>query len=227
MKTENNIINFSNNRIEAIQPASSDDLLAFFNGRKWGFMDSNGVIKIKAQYDEVCAFLNGLACAKKGDKWGFIDKQNRIIIPFMYDLIKPIHRFKKFYDYYRSFFADFENELCAPVCLNGAWGFINKKNQTVIPFRYEDICINKNIETSKLFCVKANNKWGFIDKKRNTVIKFIFDNVEITQRNPNHFTVIQKVKYPCCVPYQNFGLVDSVKGLTVPCKFRCENFSDK
>ena len=62
-------------------------------------------------------------------------------------------------------------------------------------------------------------KWGFIDKKRNTIIKFIFDDVRVSPHNPKYFTVIQKT-----ANYLNYGLVDSVKGLIVPCKFRCENF---
>lgn len=225
MKTKNNIIHFSaKHHIEAIQPYSSENLIAFYNGRRWGYMDEKGNIKIKARYSEVCAFSNGLACVKKKEKWGFVDKNGHTIIPFMYDILRPIHRFKKFYDYDRSLFLDYDGELCAPACYKGMWGFIDTLNRTVIPFRYEDVCINKNAETSKLFCVKANNKWGFIDKKRNAVVKFIFDNVEITLHNPNYFTVIQKVQYGVCVPYQNFGLVDSVKGLIVPCKFRCEKF---
>lgn len=228
MKTKNNIIQFSpKHHIEAIQPYSSCDLIAFYNGRKWGYMDNSGVVIIKPQYEEVCAFKNNLAAVKKKDKWGFIDKNNNVVIPFIYDILKPVHRLKKLYDYTRSVFCDYEGELCAPVVYNGAWGFINNKNQTVIPFRYEDICINPDVETSKLFCVKANNKWGFIDKKRNTVLKFVFDNVEITPHNPIYFTVIQKIQLGACAPYQNFGLVDSVKGLTVPCKFRCEKFSKK
>ena len=208
-----------------IQETANEDYHAFFNGRKWGFVDSNGIIKIRPQYEEVCAFSYGLACVKKKGKWGFIDKQNYTVIPFMYDVLRPIHRLKKFYDYNRVKFEDYDGELCAPVVKDGRWGFIDIKNRVVIPFRYENVCTGLNVETSKLFCVKANNKWGFIDKKRNTVIKFVFDNVEITSHNPNYFTVIQKIKFGACAPYQNFGLVDSAKGLIVPCKFRCENFN--
>ncbi len=207
-----------------IQETANEDYHAFFNGRKWGFVDTNGIIKIRPQYDEVCAFSHDLACVKKKDKWGFINKENKTTIPFVYDILKPVHRFKKFYDYDRSLFLDFEGELCAPVCYKGRWGFIDTLNRTVIPFRYEDVRINKNAETSKLFCVKANNLWGFIDKKRNTVIKFVFDNVRISAYNPKVYTVIQKEKFGICKTYQNYGLVDSVKGLMVPCKFRCENF---
>ena len=220
--TKNNIIHFpQKTHTEAIQPYSSDELYAFFNGRKWGYLDKSGEIRIKPQYEEVCSFFNGLAGVKKKDKWGFIDKKNQVKIPFDYDILKPVHRFKKFYDYNRTLFCNFEGELCAPVCFKGKWGFIDTLNRAVIPFRYEDVCINPNVETSKLFCVKVNNIWGFIDKKRNTVIKFIFNDVRVSPHNPKYFTVIQKT-----ANYLNYGLVDSVKGLIVPCKFRCENFSN-
>ena len=213
MKTKNNIIHFSaKHHIEAIQPYSSDNLIAFYNGRRWGYMDLGGNVTIKPQFEEVCSFKNGLAGVKKWGKWGFIDKNNKTVIPFEYDILKPVHKFKKFYDYNRATFNDYDGELCAPVCYKGKWGFINTLNRTVIPFRYEDILVNNNVETSKLFCVKANNLWGFIDKKRNTVIKFIFDNVEVTNHNPNYYTVIQKVSYGACCAYQNFGLVDGSRG---------------
>ena len=221
-KTKNNVIYLANRHIEAIQPTPTDDLCAFYNGRKWGYADTSGIIKIKPQFEECCAFNNGLAGVKLNGKWGFIDRNCKVIIPFIYDILKPVHRFKKFYDYNRTLFCDYENELCAPVCYKGLWGFINTQNIAVIPFRYEDVCINSNVESSKLFCVKVNNKWGFIDKKRNTVIKFVFDNVRVTPHNPNFYTVIQKVKSGTYAPYQNFGLVDSMEGLSVPCKFRCE-----
>ena len=221
MKNKNNIVYIPKTNVEVIQPSSTDELYAFFNGRKWGYLDSVGEIRIKPQYEEVCAFFNGLAGVKKRGKWGFIDKQNSAVIPFDYDILKPVHRFKKFYDYNRTLFCNYEGELCAPVCYKNKWGFIDTLNRTVIPFRYEDICINPNVETSRLFCVKVNNIWGFIDKKRNTVIKFVFDDVRISPHNPKYFTVIQKTK-ELYTTWLNYGLVDSVKGLVVPCKFRCE-----
>ena len=227
MKTKNNVIYLkNNNNIDAIQPVASDEARAFYDGKKWGYLDKGGNILIKPQFEECCAFKNGLAGVKKWGKWGFINKRNKTVIPFMYDILKPVHKFKKFYDYNRTTFNDYDGELCAPVCLKGKWGFIDILNRTVIPFRYEDFFVNNNVETSNLFCVKVNNLWGFIDKKRNTVIKFLFDNVEVTNHNPNHYTVIQKVSYGACAAHQNFGLVDSLKGIVVPCKFRCENKKD-
>ena len=47
---------------------------------KWGFVDSNGNIKIEAQYDEAKSFSNGLGAVKTADTWGFINETGKLVI---------------------------------------------------------------------------------------------------------------------------------------------------
>ena len=65
-------------------------------------------------------------------------------------------------------------EGVAEECINGKWGMINWKNETVIPFEYEAIsrCNNHNRISAKL-----NGKWGIIDKFNNKVIDFKYDEI--------------------------------------------------
>ncbi|MCR4816875.1 MAG: WG repeat-containing protein [Bacteroidales bacterium] len=51
---------------------------------KWGFANSDGLIKIKLQYENARHFSEGLAAVKKDGKWGYIDKSGNIKIPFQY-----------------------------------------------------------------------------------------------------------------------------------------------
>lgn len=56
------------------------------------------------------------------------------------------------------------SEGLAPVqASNGKWGYINEKQQFVIPARFDDA---KEFQSGKA-AVKANGKWGFINKSGN------------------------------------------------------------
>lgn len=47
---------------------------------KWGFVNINGEIVIKPEYEDARSFNNGFAAVKRDGKWGFIDTQNNMII---------------------------------------------------------------------------------------------------------------------------------------------------
>ena len=54
------------------------------------------------------------------------------------------------------------SEGVAPVqANNGRWGYINSKNQWIIPARFEDA---KEFKDGRA-AVKSNGKWGFINKR--------------------------------------------------------------
>ncbi|HRF40725.1 MAG TPA: WG repeat-containing protein, partial [Saprospiraceae bacterium] len=46
---------------------------------KWGFMDRNGRLSIKGNYDEVRGFVQGRAAVRKKGRWGYIDNRARWI----------------------------------------------------------------------------------------------------------------------------------------------------
>lgn len=60
------------------------------------------------------------------------------------------------------------SEGIAPEKLNGKWGCIDYKNNTVIPFEYKDLstCHNNRI------CAKRNCKWGWINKNNEILVDF-------------------------------------------------------
>src|SRR6218665_2038281 len=47
---------------------------------KWGYIDKNGKITIKPQFDEAQWFQEGLASVKLDGKWGYIDKTGKMAI---------------------------------------------------------------------------------------------------------------------------------------------------
>ncbi|MCV3450252.1 WG repeat-containing protein [Campylobacter lari] len=64
-----------------------DGLASILINKKFGFIDKNEKLIIKAQYDEVGHFNKGFAKVKQSDKWGLIDKKGKIIVKIKYNQI--------------------------------------------------------------------------------------------------------------------------------------------
>lgn len=59
---------------------NSDGYAAICQNGKWGYVDPNGEIKIKCQYDDAKSFSNGYAAVCIDNMWGYIDMDNNMII---------------------------------------------------------------------------------------------------------------------------------------------------
>lgn len=59
---------------------SADSLIAVKMNGKWGYIDTNGKVVIKAQYDEARSFSNGLGAVCTEGKWGYINTKNELVI---------------------------------------------------------------------------------------------------------------------------------------------------
>lgn len=53
---------------------------AFKSGELWGFVDTNGKIIIKPQYEDAKSFSNSLGAVKIGGEWNLINPKNEIVI---------------------------------------------------------------------------------------------------------------------------------------------------
>lgn len=60
------------------------------NGR-WGFLDSQGRLRISNRYEEVKSFNEGLAPIKLRDKWGFIDKDEKLRVQPYYEEVSSFN----------------------------------------------------------------------------------------------------------------------------------------
>jgi len=94
-------------------------------------------------------------------KYGYTEEENgkgKLIIPYKYDDAKRD--------------IGFEEGLAA-VKLNGKWGFIDKTDNVVIPFKYD----YTNWFSEGVAGVQLNGKYGYIDKTDRVVIPFKYDYV--------------------------------------------------
>lgn len=93
---------------------------------KYGYIDKNKNLAIKAVYDDAYPFYNGNAPAKMNGKWGLIDKKGKYIIEPEYDDIEAFH------------------EGLALVELHGKNGYINRQGEMVIPMVYDQASVFQN-----------------------------------------------------------------------------------
>ena len=124
---------------------------------KWGAVGSLCV------YDEILEYDNCIkptnipdhmiapdlfAPVRKDKKWGLLC-HGELVIPCIYDAV-----------------GLFDWNYNADVKLDGRWGCVNRKNETVIPFEYEEI---RHAETD-YYGVCQNEKWGVWDISENKLI---------------------------------------------------------
>lgn len=62
----------------------SDGWIAYKEGSKWGYVDTDGKVMIKPQYDEARSYSNGLAAVCKDGKWGFINGNGEVVIDYQF-----------------------------------------------------------------------------------------------------------------------------------------------
>lgn len=67
-----------------IDIVTDDNLIAFCQKGKWGFIDLDGIVKISPTYIEAKSFSNGLAAVSDGTYWGFINKEGKLVIDYMF-----------------------------------------------------------------------------------------------------------------------------------------------
>ncbi|MEH2359029.1 WG repeat-containing protein [Nostoc sp.] len=154
------------------------------------YINPSQEISLKAQFDWVKPFSEGMAAVKMGYKWGYIDKTGKLT-RFRFDSAEPFSeglalvKINNKYGYIDKTakliialqFDDaksFSSGMAA-VKIAEKWGYIDKKSKIMIPAQFDDA---KSF-SEDLAAVKIANKWGCIDKTGQTKIKFELDDSAI------------------------------------------------
>ncbi|HEV2830395.1 MAG TPA: WG repeat-containing protein, partial [Hanamia sp.] len=172
--------------------ANAQTLTVFEDQNKKGFKDQNGNIVIPARYSDTYPFRNGYAKVAVFNEnierqYGFIDKTGKEIIPLKY-----------------TYLADEFSEGMLAAEKNKKWGFINAKNETVIPFVYQ---YARNFSEG-LAAVRSKDKWGFITSNNNVKIPFMYNEVKSFK------------EARCAVSlYDKWGFINEVGTQLIPFKY--------
>ncbi len=165
-----------------------DEFIDVKIGNKWGVIDKNGNIIIKAKYDKLAYIGEEKWKAKIKYNWGLLDNNENIIIPFKYDFsyINP-----------KPYVIAKTEHLC---------GVFDYEGNIVIPFEYDyiDFCYKKT-EDKRCFCAKKNNKMGIIDINNNVIVPFEYidfsylnENIIAAQIDDDKFIIINEKNEQIC-----------------------------
>lgn len=159
-----------------VEDASVVDIKTFSEGmapyktadKKFGFIDTGGKVAVKAQYESVGYFSDGLAWAKQG-ALGFIDRKGEWVI-------KPRFTAGKEFD---------KTSGLARVREGESWGYVNKSGEMM----YVKDAQAWGDFSEGLSDGKKGDKKGFYDSKGNWVIEPQFDG---TRDFKNGFAAVKK-----------------------------------
>lgn len=98
-----------------------DGLLLAKAGKRFGFIDLHGFIRIACRYDTILPFFNGRAAFRLENQWGCLDKNEKIIIQPHFEEI-----------------SGFRNGIAA-ASRDKKWGLINFNGDIILPFEYDSI----------------------------------------------------------------------------------------
>ena|GEM_PF-5206026 len=108
---------------------------------------------IRAVFNFVDSFSEGLAKVESYGKWGFIDRSGQWVV-------KPVFNF-----------VDSFSEGLVAVESGGKWGFIDRSGQWVVKPVFDSAWSF----SEGLVAVESDGKWGFIDRSGQWVVKPVFD----------------------------------------------------
>ena len=114
----------------AADVAGVDENLYPFWLEKTGYINAQGEVVIKPQFDEVDFFLDGIAAVKLDGKWGFINRKGEM-------LVKP-----QFDGYH--YCACVDGNLIV-VTQDGKHGLINSKGKLVVKPQFDGINRLRNL----------------------------------------------------------------------------------
>jgi hypothetical protein len=191
--------------IERIYP-EAEGLRGIKKHGQYGFIDSQGRLRIANRYAGIQPFSESLAAVKLVGKWGFINREDKIAIQPVYDEVAPF------------------NKGFAIVRQKGFQGLIDKTGKVILPTRYElirvlqdgnvlfkqggllgladrdgKILINPKYHVleelnNNYVVVARDNKYGVISVKGISTVPLIYDLITYDRYN-NYFLALKKTAW--------------------------------
>lgn len=178
-----------------ILPSDRNDIMAAFNGEKWGYVDASGREALPFLYDSVTAFnVYGYAVVslegtyytilQSGDWYGADDgsSYSKMTDVLMVSGARVLGERDGSYSYFSYDFeplaathqySDMTGNACgvAAVQKDGKWGIITDKGEMVVDFLFEDVAVNSlgHAFSGNRAMVKENGSWHLIDTEGNRI----------------------------------------------------------
>lgn len=163
-----NVISYEGLVIHRVTPPDNTEKIfresEGFRGMKkdgrYGFVDTNGNLRIANRYDSIGEFHEGLGAVKLIGKWGFVNENDHVAINPNYDSAANFH------------------DGMAIVSRGKKVGVINRAGNTVLQFRYDRVSRQQGS-----FLLTLSNLKGLADLNGNVTIEPRFDKLIFTTGN--------------------------------------------
>jgi hypothetical protein len=127
----------------------SEGFRAIRKNGKYGFIDSQGRLRIANRYEGVAKYSEGLAPAMIRGRWGYINRQDQIAIQPVYDEV-----------------TSFKDGI-ALVRQQQSWGIIDKTGKVLLPIRYQHV----ELLPTKNFLIQTNGLQGLAESTGRILIQ--------------------------------------------------------
>ena len=137
---------------------AEDEYLAEYESerKKWGFINQEGRVIIKARFDQVSVFTEGLAAVNSKGRWGYINHDAEVVIPYAYLAVWPFTEG-------RGRVSDFE----------GAEFFVDATGKEIRPDPSVDHVFDFHNGRARM---EAFGQYGYLDLAGATVIEPVYEN---------------------------------------------------
>lgn len=142
------------NPIQAMYPMG-DQFIGVKIDHKYGFIDTNGDLRIANRYEDIGSFHENMAAVKLLGKWGYVDRIERLFVQPLYD----------------QAFA-FENG-CAIVGQKGQYGLVGTRGEEVLKIEYDSLY---RVPSGRIILIKEK-KQGLADRNGNLRIRPKYDEI--------------------------------------------------
>lgn len=184
-----------------VVPCEYDDIRLFpyaievFRNGYRGALHLDGSVAIPCIYNniDVSTYPENFVVAMKDSMDGVIDSSGREIVPFIYYKAERISEslvavckglcgatdlsgrlvIPSDYESIETFIGD-----KAPAEKNGKWGIINKRNEIVVPFIYDEYEPGWEKINKPVFPFRQGERWGLIDGAGNVLAPFQYESLD-------------------------------------------------
>lgn len=173
------IISFSDELQDIVE--YSDNWFLVKKDQSFGFIDSEGRLRIANRYDAARMFADDMAAIQLIGKWGFIDRNEKLKVQPFYDEV-----------------SDFRDGL-AKVRIEDKCGIIDSEGREVIGLEWKSI---QRQPTGNFVVEDFQNRFGLVNMEGEMILSPIFESMEDT---PGSLVIVGKFGKKGVLDYQGFS----------------------
>lgn len=183
--------------VDSMSFLSANHILVSRDGR-WGYTDTSLVIPDTLPYEAATNYGYGVAAVKSNGRWALVDREDRMLTDYVFEDVilseantcinggvifaKQNGKYYMFNDkgelLHEQGFDDarlFEDaDSLAAVCVDGAWGFVDRTGTMVIQPQFTDA----RSFSIGLAPVSRNGSWGYINPEGAYCVEAVFEDAK-------------------------------------------------